>query len=150
MASDAAGSTNAALTVTVVDAVLGVIASPMLKRATMVLDQDFDLASDTSSAAASIEVDSEGFFRVRRGAAKQSKTQVLYSQGGFSTGAKNAAQFSLVLNLSGRSPCREDSDYAHFSLVVCLKAKRAVCTVKTAGFAVETGIGPNGEFLASL
>ena len=146
VASDAAGATNAAVTVTVVDAVLGVIASPILKRATMVLDQDFDLASDASSAAESIEVDSEGFFRVRRGAAKQSKAQVLYSQGGFSTGAKTAAQFSLFSTFPA-DPVVEKIRITPISvLLFALKQSERSALLKQLGLRSKPVAATNGEF----
>ena len=146
VASDAAGSTNAAMTVTVVDAVLGVITSPILKRATMVLDQDFDLASDASSAAESIEVDPEGYFRVRRGAARQSKAQVLYSQGGFSTGAKNAAQFSLFSTFPA-DPVVEKVRITPISvLLFTLKQDERSALLRQLGLRPKQVVATNGDF----
>ena len=155
VASDAAGSTNTALTVTVVDAVLGLAAPPTLKLATIVLDQNFGLKSavpgvaeksDGPESAEAVEADIEGYFRVRRQATTKNKSQVLYSQGGFSTGADNAAQFALFSRLPA-DPVIEQILLTPISLLLfTLKQDQRTRLLKQLGLRSKAVVSTPGEF----
>ena len=121
VASDSVGSASAGLVVEVVDAVLGLAGPPVFKSAKVLLGQGFEL--DASSAEASVETDTAGYFRVRRGAAEKNKPHVLYTDGGYSSEPSSPIQFSLFSRLPADPVIEKIRSNPHLYAVVHAKGR---------------------------